>query len=331
MNMREPSVHDVDKFAKNPLRARYMNLCAFLTAYGLKATKQNQALIKLPHNYDKSNLLSVSIEVLKAGAYESDKKYEESKKLWLKLKKDFPNEDAPDLHLLSILLKQKAQDRLFDVDSPITNEKLLTDLALMLYDTPLLTSVMARKALDPKKRVFVARELMRRHLFDRQYASMTKLYDLKGTDYAVLKPLEKDIRMLGKNPKDIDALMNVGKYVYENYVQLSSDLSGREKLYDNDLGKFCPECAYTRDIDHSLTRYTAYDYFKDVAEALHKTGKKSELEAEALHLLVKCHRCCEWSDRCGVKSDERTSKSWFVRLHKKYIGSAWAKKTPYYY
>jgi len=144
-------------------------------------------------------------------------------------------------------------------------------------------------------------------------------------DFAVLAPLEKDIRTLAQNASDLRALMRVGKFVYENYIQPNSDIGGNARLFEGDLGRFCPNC-----VGNLKGQFVAYDYFKDVAEALNKAQKKSDLEAEALHFLVKCHKGFEFQDRCGLPQDGN-SKIWFTRLHQKYAKSDWAKKTPYYY
>jgi hypothetical protein len=56
-------------------------------------------------------------------------------------------------------------------------------------------------------------------------------------------------------------------------------------------------------------------------------------EAKTLHFLVTCFRSLDFNNSChwNWEDDENPSKAWFKKLHKKYKGSYWAKKTPYHY
>lgn len=74
-----------------------------------------------------------------------------------------------------------------------------------------------------------------------------------------------------------------------------------------------------------------YFYYKKTLE--YYTDKKSVSEQKALHYLVQCHRQGERSRSCiwVYENVARSPKKWFTRLHSRYKGSKWAKKTPVYY
>lgn len=132
--------------------------------------------------------------------------------------------------------------------------------------------------------------------------------------------IETALRTLTDNPDDPKGLLNIAYFIN---VAVSAPES-REKIIDSE-----GNCMVAAKVKVNGPLY----YYHRVVQ-LHGADEKSVDEAKALHYLVSCRKAGEHRRSCGwgrVPDDIWTSKAYFQRLHSKYRGSKWAKKTRYYY
>ncbi len=318
------------QWQKNTLRAKAPELSLFLTALYFYRNKDDASLSTLDIPSTTKGMLAGSARLMKAFAMRDLGKASEASNLFLELENEFPQDDSIKLHRLRMFFKAHPKDKLFDKDSPISSPKILTDMALRVYNTEELEKILEHPNLDPAKTVYVLRELARRYLFDRRFAEMVQIFERKA-DMGTLQDLEGNVRSLALSANNERASLDLGQQIYTKFLQPQSDLGGFDNLLGNEIKASCPECPWVEISEHP--KYAAIDYFRDVANRHAASATMDDLEAESLHLLVKCSRSYEQADRCGIPREEaqKESKANFQRLHKKYAKSDWAKATPYFY
>lgn len=302
-----------------------------------------------------SDSVTNSILFLRALSLRALKKYDEA----LEILTDLLCTTEKDLnaHLqVEIMCLQVERAHTFDLFSSdlLFDEELLKDVAKFEISEEDLIKFLENNDLKATSRSILAHELMRRYLLTGRLKEMVTLYKKVDKQYLTrfmsLKPF---VNKLVQSPKDNGALIRFAKELYHFYIfqedtcingyGVEGLIKGRcelcDILWNSVINDRCELCNYLnikelfdKRID-STRLVPPFVYFLRVTEHYENIDEKSEFEAESLHYLVKnCFRDgyrakdCKW----GINFNN-DSPRWFRKLHTKYKGTIWAKKTPYYY
>jgi hypothetical protein len=247
-------------------------------------------------------------------------------------------EDALDLEIGYIKLNSNDRLSLFNDTSSINSVKNLQVFALFgLSDRELADGLTMPKITKDRRQVLV-RELARRYILSRRFKELAQLLDTEKV--SIFSPMITHIKKLAENPEDINALVAMGEFLYEQYLTpyaffSDTNFSQWASYPFTDLELKCEPC---QNWDERTATYTApIWFFQSAVKSAMRSKKKSELEAKALHYIVMGGKVgyhesrCTWDNTGIIDSTFLTDQEAFTRLHKLYKNSEWAKKTPYYY
>jgi len=280
----------------------------------------------------KNEFLVKSLLALRAHAYAQLGQKEQALDLWQSVFKVSP-EDSILIEILNLLYSLHRFKEILEMPVPQNVLNAFVELGIPTEDL-----LACQDTLSLTAKEVVATELLRRSLLSRNYVQFEKTWDfmqknkLRLTQNIPYQAIAPSMGRLAQNPQDLKAEMDVAKFIYDHLA---------EGLLDPDscawwLQVMNPQLRPTRPWEKGFL--SPYQTFQKVAKAFRSTGQKSPLEAEALHYLTRCFRSGYLRGQCILHAPSTpayvgkdTSKAFYLRLHKRYPGSEWAKKTPYYY
>jgi tetratricopeptide (TPR) repeat protein len=289
----------------------YPGLFRYLHALALYKSAQYQQLIdKIPEKPISKDALSLSTQILRARALQRIGKFDEAIDALRKMHAVSP-EDAVELEIAYLKLDSGDALWLYKKESPLKSEKVLRSIAQFALTDSELEGAVSDEQIADEKRKFLMDELAKRYILTERFRSAS---DLFNKDYSgSFLPLKSSVDVLVLSPNDPKALADIGEFLYQNYTE--SELYG---LGLPDLSP-PPRCKPCSNFDERTANYKPpMAFFQSAVKNSIKSGKKSEGEAKALSYIARYGR-------------GNSSKTAFVRLHKLYKNSYWAKKTPYHY
>lgn len=303
----------------------YPGLFDYIYALQLYQTKQYEELLSsIPQADLTNNLMCLSTEILRVHALVNLGRTDEALLSLLKMIK-LHHEDRLEIEIANIKLKDNQGLWLYTNDSPVITPKNLEAIAqLKLTDNELELGIKNKQKIAQDKRQFLVDERARRYLFSRRFKDLELLMNQEvGLNW--LKPISKAITTLAQFESDPEALVNIGTFIYHNYIT--------PYTYIYNYG----ELNWKKD-DNFIERTSSYvppiNMFLEAINKIQQTKQRNETEAKALHYIVRCTKCFECEDRCtwGMKNIPYYSgKEAFQRLHIYYKKSPWTIQTPYYY
>lgn len=332
------TVQDVDVLeGRRAEFSKMKDVFDYTLALGLYRVQAYQKLLdKLPERPVEKNILSLSSQYLRAMALLKVGKADEAIQALAKMDTASPNEDAINLAIAKI--KANAHDTLwlFTNHSPVRNEKILRIMAKTALNDEQLKGALSHPEISGKPHDYLVDEWLLRQMLIRNYAEMNRIL-LKDAGTKYFASVRGAIATLAKNSKEPTALLNLARFQYKNAI--TAEFMFHEKEYMvvpamDELG-WCKDC---ESFEGRVQTYTPpFVLFQEVANAYKHSSAQSETEAEALHRLVVCFKGyefqmdCRWEQSDWSDDKRENGKDFFVRLHRKYPDSQWAKETPYYY
>jgi|GEM_PF-2891965 len=315
----------------------YPGLHRYLRALGLYKLKMYQELLNVtPPEPAQNSKIWLSTELLRARCLHSLDRFEEAVAVLNGMYQVSP-EEAIDRELTLWFMNAGRTLWLFGPESPLMNRKHLQSYAKVALSDEGLEAAIASEALTPDRRNILATELARRYLLSHRFIDLTQM--LEEFDIPLLSNLKPHFKTLSVDAKNVEGLVEVGSFIYENEITPWNFFDGKggtslSMIPSEDL----PKCVPCADYGNRTVPYSPpYVLFLKAAEIAKKSGIKSEAEAKALHYLVKAGRSGEWEWRATwyrkeYRGQQKTvGKSAFQRLHRLYGDSKWAEETPYHY
>jgi hypothetical protein len=181
--------------------------------------------------------------------------------------------------------------------------------------------------LDQSKKTIIEQELFTRYLLTNQLQKMVNLYD-HVQNPGIYRAIKDSVKRLSNKENDPISRAKLGVFLANNY----------DKIYNKtpfyifeEVKPYCKKCNnYIETYNSSLV--TPYDHLKNSIDQFAKSRISDETEAEALFHLNRCFKSYNFSQQCQWnKKYENNSKHWYMRLHKLYPNSKWAKEAKYHY
>lgn len=320
--------------------SQYKGLYRFLRALILYKSKQYQKILD-EINFEPIEdgaVTATSTEVLRARAFAALKHNDNAIVSW-KSVYDARKDDQAALEIVGLYLQENNLKQLMYADSIMKKPKILEDLAHYGFTDDELEQILTSGKISEDVEGIVVQELCRRYLLSKQFSKMLELYNFKkysGIYYAV----KASVVTLAKNPHDAKSLLAIAEFIYHYGLAPNSRSDKGKNNFKYGSYDYYPmentiiqRAALASKFSERIKKYTPpINYFLEVSSSFKNSNAKSELEAEALHYLVRCFSCYECMNDCEWDSKhENLSKAWFRRLHKKYPQSQFAENTPYYY
>lgn len=305
---------------------KYPGLFPFLKAFLLsKIGRYKELVSSIPEsqNFEKNDSLSLSTEALRAQAFLHLGKPEKALEVLHKIK----NVENDHFDILLLKAHRAHKSPLTDIVNDLTREKVLeVFIGGMLTQNELEILFQERHKISADTIVSLVDDaLMRRYLVT---GNFTKALEFEKNSTQTLEGVKDHMIRLLADPDHNQSLLEIGKYllymtpVRENVVRTNYDEIEKECLPIITIPFIRP-----------------VDYLLKIVENHAKSGKRSMIEAEALHYLI-----AEWfrsykyqfiryeNDYDSYEHMKKNKvKHWFRRLHTVYKGSIWARETLYYY
>lgn len=313
----------------------YPDLFQFTRALGLYRMGNYQRLLDVTPDMPGTEVLAMSTALLRALALAKTGKVDEAMHALEEMQKLAPHH-APELHMVQVAFAQGNGLSLF-APSHVISEKVLRSVAQFGMADAVLREGIDSAVVDNGKKMWLVDELARRYALGQKYEALAVL--LKAYPGSVFDPVAVPAAVLAKNPHNASALVDMGEFLYQHYITPRSTFEGYDHNHwegdaFSELKPYCPPCGT---VEREKDMVAPIAFFSAAADVVRASGKKDEAEAKALHYLVKCERHGgEFEDRCAWhttwdQNKDGQGKAYFLRLHKLYPSSAWARKTPYYY
>ena len=255
------------------------------------------------------------------------------------------HEDAIEVEIALLKLNEGDGLWLFTDKSPLKIEKNLRKFAQFgLSDSELEKGINNNKIAGIKHQILVD-EISRRYILTKRYAELSSLL-AKHQGSGRFMPILPSVTSLANNPHEIKALVDVGEFLYQNYItpDIFFDDYDPYSTYQSPENQLIKHCLPCREFANRTKNYVPpISFFFSALEIAKSSGERSEAEAKALHYIVSCARSGDYIERCTwawkdfeeeketLKSVQALSKTAFIRLHRIYKDSPWAAKTPYHY
>jgi hypothetical protein len=319
--------------------APYPGLFRFVQALGLyKLNRFGELLEKTPEVPCEMKNLWLSTQLLRARSFAKTGDTTAALAALQKMHAISP-EDQIEVEIASMRINHGDGLWLFSNRSPIIDLGHLRMFAMAGLQDSELVAGLARSDIKGAKRQIIADELARRYILTGRFVEFTRLFD--SIPVTIFMPVESLVTKLAANPHDMQALVNVGEFLYDKYITpfcLFRGYPGDTWVVNPafEMKLRCGPCAkfHERVADYAPPIW----FFISAVEIAQKSGRRSELEAKALHYIVRAGRSgYSWKDRCTWNYQRynqipiASSQSAFRRLHRLYKDSPWAKATPYWY
>ncbi len=315
----------------------YPGLFRYVRALGLyKLERYRELLDKTPDEPIADTVMWLSTQILRARAFARLGDETSSMNLLEKML-DISHEDEVEVEIADQALNRGDGLWLFTDKSPIESERNLRLFALYGLTDKELEFGIDMSEIDGKKQRFLADELARRYILSGRFKELARLF-AKDLVF-VFFPIKLAAESLAANPRNVEALADVGEFLYEKDINPRVLLGNfGNSHWTGDPREDLPRCKPCQDFGERTKSYTPpISFFQSVVEISKSTNMKSEAEAKALHYIVlggkhgKSERRCTWKYTYDDDTVLARSKKAFERLHKLYPDSPWTKATPYYY
>ncbi|MFZ4761372.1 MAG: hypothetical protein ACOYK8_00965 [Alphaproteobacteria bacterium] len=291
-----------------------------------------EALTPLPSPFS----LLMGVEMMRARALLALHQTEKALELLRRMEK-MSKQDAIQLEILFALMANNKLQEVYGQDSGVEAPHILQATAQFAVSTPVLEEWLQQPAaIADAKKTHLLVELLRRYILAQQFGAATALLTTHadGGNSGLWAEITKPIEELAKSPEQPAALIEVASFVDSHYITPQSSFGGyNANVFQNSaLVELLPRCPACAEFETRKKQYSPpFILYKKALDKLQQQGKKTDLEAAALHHLIMCFKgyrntSCRWDENFTNEG-----KSWFQRLHKIYPNSSWAKKTPYYY
>ncbi len=315
----------------------YPGLFHYVMALGLYKLERYQELLEITaEDMRDKNKIWLSTQLLRARAYMRLDNHKSALRVFEQMHA-LSDEDAIDVEIAEIALNSGDGLWLYSDESPITSAKNLRAFALFgLSDSELETARNKSEITGDKRRILLY-ELARRYILTSRFSELTELLDKEPLPF--FSPAKTIAANLAVDPRNIEALVDIGEFLYKNYITPASYfVDSSWSLWPLNPYFNLPKCEPCKDFGARTESYTPpISFFLSAVDISKLSKKKSEAEAKALHYIVlgggwgsRVARCT-WKRILHDGSVLARSKDAFVRLHKLYKSSPWAAATPYYY
>jgi hypothetical protein len=319
--------------------APYPGLFRFAKALGLYRLGRYQALVeKISYNPVTNEPLWLSTQWLRVRSFE---KLSDTAAAMAALKEmhAVSAEDAVELEMAKLKLSSRDGLWFFADSTPRMKQENLVAIATVGLSDSELVQALALTGVKTVGRQVLAAELARRLSLSERFTNLSELLD--KVPVSLFLPVKSTISVLAKDPNDIPALVDMGEFLYGNFITPGYGFSGysEEWWVEPPIRALEPLCEPCKDFHRRASGYTPpLWFFLRAVELSQAGGKQTEAEAKALHYIVRAgRRNYSWSDRCtwGVtrfnENPMANSRNAFIRLHRLYKDSPWTAKTPYWY
>ncbi len=268
------------------------------------------------------SVFSTGNYILLAEALERLARYDEARRIWLDiLSLDGRESDhLPQIALANNYLLSGEIEALVAEGSGISNKGLMKEILEHLASDALLERILKSEATQEPTREITKHVLLTRYLLQKQYRRFLEFLHY-GPDPGIFLQVETAVRTLASHKDDPKALLNVGYFLHHHQMRPpeSCQYSGLVYRFKGQYGS-----AFGGD----TVEPPFYYYKRGLAQF--DADDHSIVEAKLLHYATYCFRYtgCHWYD---VPQEENKGKQWFAKIHRKYPGTKWAKKTKYYY
>jgi hypothetical protein len=255
-------------------------------------------------------------------------KYPEGRRLLKEIKKIF-NEETLELQIARSFLDEKNYSGLAEQNSGVNDESILIDIFRHVTTDDDLKSIILSSSSSKNARIFASRVLFNRFIFEKRYKEFISLYKkAKKNIDPKYQTIYTAIRLLNKNSDNPKGLLNMGYFLKVYEIRPAAYFKPSKLFKKNDL------IIHPRNITDDIN--SPFDYFKKVISHYNDSNDRDMDEAKALRNAILCFKVnktigrpyCTWSR--GEKGDNQ-GRIWFLRLHKKYPDSQWAKETKYWH
>ena len=280
--------------------------------------------------YDFETQVGIGLAGYQAKTALEKKDYLQARSIWIDLHEHAAQHkkwEAPRAEIASTYLAEKNFRGMAKQDSHVDSSKVFQDAFLHVCELSELVDIANDIQAHPNARAVARYEALSRAIHANDFKTLHRLFT-EINEHGEFSAIQTAARMLATNPNDPKGLMNLGFFALHYMRPPTEDFEIRSNLLpDAQSLAQCPSSYYHKQV------YGPLEYFGRVA-ALHDETMRSEDEAKALHHIVMCEKPGQRGDAClwGHHDVELLSgKQAFRRLHRKYAGSEWADKTPYYY
>lgn len=202
----------------------YPRFFQFLRAYALYKLERYQELLeKTPEEQPIENIMWLSIQILRARSFEKVGDSVSALKALEQMHHISP-EDALDFEIAYLKLNHNDGLWLFTNSSPIVNVRNLRVFALYGLTDKELEAAIAMKDIAGDKRQVILAELTQRYIPTGRFQEFTQLMNKESV--AIFMPVKAAVAILAANPDDARALVEVGEFLMNNYINPQSTFEG---------------------------------------------------------------------------------------------------------
>lgn len=241
-------------------------------------------------------------------------------------------EEATLKHIASLKINFHHGLWLFSDKANIENREVLRAFAKYGLTDDELKSGLKESDISNENHLLLAEELASRYLLSKNYQGIDNLL-MQYPNIKDYDSIKETIKALIYDKGNLQANLNIGVFIYENYLHANIKRHSSLEEYYGQLGEL-EECQPCQQFFERMKTYPApLAYFKYVLNSMHLSSYLSESEACMLHYLVICKHEAEAKERCtwGQGGTDYDGKKYFNLLHNKHKNSIWVKITPYWY
>ena len=268
------------------------------------------------------SLSSTGNYILLAEALERLERYGEARRIWLDiLSLDGRESDhLPQIALANNYLLSGEIEALVAKGSGISDKGLMKEILEHLASDALLERILKSEATQEPTREITKHVLLTRYLLQKQYRRFLEFLHY-GPHPGIFLRVKAAVRTLASHTDDPKALFNVGYFLHHRQMRPPESCQYSGLVY-----RFKSQYGYAFEGDTVEPPF--YYYKRGLAQF--DADDHSIVEAKLLHYATYCFRDtdCHWHD---VPQEENKGQQWFAKIHKKYPGTKWAKRTKYYY
>lgn len=316
----------------------YPGLFRYVRALGLYKLGRNAELLSLtPEDSAANTIMWLSTQLLRARAYARLGDLASARRAVGRML-DVSTEDAIVREYAVLALNHADGLSLFEDESPVDDLRCLRAVATFgLSDKELEAGLGITSASEPGRAILLE-ELARRYILSERYAQMSDL--LVTNDLPQFKPARRTVEALVRDSRDVDALVELGEFLYENYITPGRPLTGYSsaRWTSGALPELEPTCVPCAEFSTRSANYTSpLSLFAKAVAIARELNIQDEAEAKALHYIVLSERRGHWQDQCTWNAplpngiEAMSGKEAYRLLHDHHPNSPWTTATPYYY
>ena len=335
----ELNSHNYDELASNPL----LSLQLLFNKYnGMKAsTKLGEQITKLDHYLvisrlyankeynkviDEVNSKSPVVEkLLLARSYEAEGKYREAVITWKMIKNERYTTDKKIYEIITKILVDN-----YGIEEILVDKNEIPESTKKVYLASLCTDdkqlkLLSGNKLDAQNRHIVLADLATRYLYTEEFKKLDGLFsNYSDSDMKEFGAIRTAVRDINSDKKLGRAYMNIGYYLQKSH---GTPIHSLPFTVQEDKDQTC-----VRPVMGNGDMAGPYYYYNKALSFFNDA--KDVSESKTLHFITMCFKRGHESASCrwGKSNDvSLSSKDAYNKLHSKYRGSKWAKKTRLYY